>query len=63
MSDIGNQEGRKGQVSVRRLYPLRRATISIVLDMHTDSDLLSKGLARDITKKDPKPKERSLTCR
>ena len=25
--------------------------VSIVLDMHTDSDLLSKGLARDITRR------------
>ena len=50
MSDIVIRRVEKEGFAAHTLS-FEEGDVSIVLDMHTDSDLLSKGLARDITRR------------
>ena len=50
MSDIEIRRVERAGFAAQTLS-FEEGDVSIVLDMHTDSDLLSKGLARDITRR------------
>jgi len=50
MEDIEIRRAEKDGFAAKTL-PFEEGDVSIVLDMHTDSNLLSKGLARDITRR------------
>ena len=50
MSDIEIRRAERDGFAAQTLS-FEEGDVSIVLDMHTDSDLLSKGLARDITRR------------